>query len=141
MAATGVPLPPVSSDVPLTRSSELERALDDDVFFITFLDFCKQEHNAENILFWRAVCDFDAIATDLGDPTKGQAAPEGTSEMPPEQVVNAQLAVARGLLVKYIRAGAANEVNMREVSQANRLCWPRTWRAPGSNFHAAHATG
>lgn len=131
MAAAAMSLAPAASEVPLARSSELERALDDDAFFITFLDFCRLEHSAENILFWRAICDFEAIAIDLGDPTNGAAVPEPADLEPPEQVINAQLAVARGLLVKYIRAGAVHEVNMREVSPAE--CQP----CPPS---AAHST-
>ncbi|KAA0151686.1 hypothetical protein FNF29_04372 [Cafeteria roenbergensis] len=101
----------------LDRPAELERALADDCFFIHLLDFCKQEHNAENILFWRDVGDLQAFATKPGDP--GSDGVAGASTDPAqEQVVNAQLALARAIMAKFVRIGAAHEINMPEEKRS-----------------------
>lgn len=101
----------------LDRPAELERALADDCFFIHLLDFCKQEHNAENILFWRDVGDLQGFSTRLGDSGSGGVAGAPTDPAQ-EQVVNTQLALARAILVKFVRIGAAHEINMPEVRES-----------------------
>jgi hypothetical protein len=106
--------PASSGATELAMPADLEEALRKPHFFSSLLRFSESEHNAENLLFWQSVGEFEAKAIDLGDPTEGRA--DLGTVPPPAFVVNAQVALAKDIVSKFVRNGSMYEVNMREVS-------------------------